>query len=113
MLLIHLRMDWQKLNYVFKIKKYLYCEAGHASLACRPGNEKTEMSVYKVNIWKLVDLNWNAVIHQDSKTSPKWETIWITLLSDPCVVHHSANSYIYELAKMHLTVQSETKLSAL
>ena len=69
------------------------------------------MSVYKANRWKLVNLTWNAVIHQDSKTSPNWETLWVTLLSDPCTAYRAANSYIYKLAKMQLFFQTETKFS--
>lgn len=64
------------------------------------------MNVYKASRWKLVDLTWNAVIHQDSKTRPKCETIWVILLSDPCAVSRATNSFIYELLKMQLSVQN-------
>lgn len=47
---------------------------------------------------KLLDLTWSAARHQDSETSPKRETVWVTLLSDRCPVHHANKSIIYELA---------------
>ena len=32
--------------------------------------------------------NLSAVRHQDSETNPKWETVWVALLSDPCAIYH-------------------------
>ena len=55
------------------------------------------MSVYKANKRKLLDLNWNVVIQQESKISPKLDIIWVALLSHPCAVHHAIKSIIYEL----------------
>ena len=34
------------------------------------------MSVYETNKWKLVDLNWNAAVHQDSEKNPICKTNW-------------------------------------
>ena len=52
------------------------------------------MSVCKANRRKLLDLTW----HQVSETSPKWETVWVALLSDPCAIHHATKLILYELA---------------
>ena len=42
------------------------------SANCAPASRLKDRNEYK---WKLFDITWNAVIHQDNKTSPKWETI--------------------------------------
>ena len=71
------------------------------------------MSVFKTDIRELVGLTWNTFIHQESKIRIKWEMIWVTLLSNPCAIHNANNSFIYELAKKQLSVQTETNFYVL
>ena len=40
----------------------------------------------------------SAARHQDSETSPKWETVWVALLSDPCAIYYVTKAIMYELA---------------
>ena len=45
--------------------------------------------------------NLSAVRHQDSETSPNWETVWFALLIDPCAIYHVTKTIIYELAVLN------------
>ena len=50
-----------------------------------------------------------TVIHQDSKTNPKWEKIQGALPSNLCAIHHATNLVIQKLVKTKLSIQSKTK----
>ena len=71
------------------------------------------MSVFKIDICELVGLTWNTFIHQESKIRIKWEMICVPFLSNPCATHDTNNSFIYELAKKQLSVQTETNFYVL
>ena len=58
-----------------------------------------------------MDIIWNAITHQDSETSCKWETIQVALMSNSCAIHHATGSFIHELVKMEFSIQIETKFS--
>ena len=57
---------------------------------CEPARWLKDKNEYE---WRLVDLTWNAVMHQDSKTSREWETNWVALLSASWAIHHATKSF--------------------
>ena len=60
-----------------------------------------------------MDLIWNPVINQDSKTSPKMGKDPSCSTEQPMWNHHVTGSFIHELTIMQLSVKTETKFFAL
>ena len=57
----------QKCNNLFKLKQNcLYCEAGNAIVQLWDGQRLKDRNKCEA---RLMDLTWNAIVHQDSKTS--------------------------------------------
>ena len=50
--------------------------------------------------WRLVDLTWNAVLYQDSKTSRELEMNQDTLPSASYAIHHDNKSFRNKTVRM-------------
>ena len=77
------------------------------SANCEPARWLKDKNEYE---WRLVDLTWNAVMHQDSKTSREWETNWVALLSASWAIHHATKSFRQRKVKMQSSLLNQNKI---
>ena len=98
-----------KMQHLFKLKQSsLYCEAGHAVRKFCATQATKDKNVSK---WSLVDLTWNAIVHQDSKTNHEWDSNRIALLSASYAIHYATESFRNRPVKISYYLWSQTKFS--